>query len=104
MWNRNSPQMREFKFEQAMRERVAFEKGKETKQLIAIGDVVLTEAQARYTAAFPLYAMRSMCCCMLCPSAPLWRRCSAPMRYGGSGVAHARAVGCCRVSARCTFV
>ena len=56
------PQMREFKFEQAMRERVAFEKGKETKQLIAIGDVVLTEAQVRYTAAFP----RPVTCCVPC--------------------------------------
>ena len=56
-------QMREFKFEQAMRERVAFEKGKETKQLIAIGDVVLTEAQARSIyRRFP----RPVACCVPC--------------------------------------
>ena len=82
--------MREFKFEEAMRERVAFEKGKETKQLIAIGDVVLTEAQARSIyRRFPppccmLCAVRSMCCCMLCPTAVVHAVLSAPL--GGAAL------------------
>jgi hypothetical protein len=38
-------QMREFKFDQSMRQRVDFEKGKDTKQIVSIGSLPPTEEQ-----------------------------------------------------------